>query len=160
MGFLGNIFGTDKAINNIVDKDTGLLVRAGTALGNLHYSDQEKANDNASTREWGIRLLDALYQARNQIEINMVAIDIYAIPEDSEYWQMVQLNHNQENSIMAKGCNIMGSRLQPGEFINKCANGCNVNNVCLLLVDNSIFFDDFRKNFKTFATSCFYQGCN
>jgi hypothetical protein len=53
MGFIGKLFGTDKAINDLVDKDNGLLVRAGTALGNLNYSDQEKA-------EWGIRVLDAI----------------------------------------------------------------------------------------------------
>lgn len=60
MGLFGRIFGTDKAIDNIVDSEKGLLVKAGTALGNLHYSDQEKAQDAAGTREWGIRMLDAL----------------------------------------------------------------------------------------------------
>jgi len=59
-GVLGKLFGTDKAIDNLVDKDNGLLVRAGTALGNLHYSNQEKAETDAETREWGIRQLDAL----------------------------------------------------------------------------------------------------
>ena len=59
-GFVGKLFGTDKAIDSIIDKDNGLLVRAGTALGNLHYSDQEKANDEGKTREWGIRQLEAL----------------------------------------------------------------------------------------------------
>lgn len=60
MSWIGNLFGTSKAVDNLVDKDNGLLVRAGTALGNLHYSDQEKAEGNERTREWGIRVLDAL----------------------------------------------------------------------------------------------------
>lgn len=60
MGWVGNLFGTEKAVDNLVDKDNGLLVRAGTAIGNLHYSDQEKAESDERTREWGIRLLDAL----------------------------------------------------------------------------------------------------
>lgn len=59
-GMFGRLFGTDTAINNLVDKDNGLLVKAGTALGNLHYSDQEKAEDDGKTREWGIRQLEAL----------------------------------------------------------------------------------------------------
>lgn len=33
------------------------------------------------------RLLDALYQARSQVELNRAAATIYAIPEDSEYWR-------------------------------------------------------------------------
>jgi hypothetical protein len=53
MSWLGSLFGTKKAVDNILDKENGLLVRAGTALGNLHHSEQEKA-------EWGIRVLDSL----------------------------------------------------------------------------------------------------
>lgn len=60
MGWVGKIFGTDKAVSDLVDKDNGLLVQAGTALGNLHYSNQEKAQTDERTREWGIRMLDAL----------------------------------------------------------------------------------------------------
>jgi hypothetical protein len=60
MSWIGNLFGTSKAVDNLVDKDNGLLVRAGTALGNLHYSDQEKAQGDERTREWGIRVLDAI----------------------------------------------------------------------------------------------------
>lgn len=61
MSWFGNLFGTAKAVDDIVDKDNGLIVRAGTALGNLHYSDQEKAEGDERTREWGIRFLDALH---------------------------------------------------------------------------------------------------
>lgn len=60
MSFFGNLFGTASAVNNIVDKENGLLVRAGTAIGNFHYSDQEKANDDKAVKEWGIRFLDSL----------------------------------------------------------------------------------------------------
>jgi len=60
MGMFGSLFGTEKAVDNILDNEKGLLVRAGTALGNLYYSDQEKAEDSEKTREWGIRLLDSL----------------------------------------------------------------------------------------------------
>jgi hypothetical protein len=60
MSWIGSLFGTSKAVDAIVDKDKGLLVRAGTALGNLHYSDQEKSQTDERTREWGIRVLDAI----------------------------------------------------------------------------------------------------
>jgi hypothetical protein len=60
MGILGKLFGTDKAVNDLVDKDNGLIVQAGRAIGNLHYSDQEKAQDSQETRNWAIRALDAL----------------------------------------------------------------------------------------------------
>jgi hypothetical protein len=60
MGWIGNLFGTDNAINNVVDKDNGLLVRAGSALGNLHYSDQEKANTGIQIQNLAVARLKAL----------------------------------------------------------------------------------------------------
>ena len=57
---LGGIFGTKKAIENLTDKDDGLLVKAGGFFNDLHYSDQEEARDTQAVREWGIRQLDAL----------------------------------------------------------------------------------------------------
>lgn len=59
--WLSNLFGTSNAVNNLLDKDKGLIVRAGEALGNLHYSDQERANDDREVNEWSIRMLDALH---------------------------------------------------------------------------------------------------
>ena len=50
MSWIGRIFGTRKAMEDITDKDNGLLVRAGEALGNLHYSEQEKAIANQHPR--------------------------------------------------------------------------------------------------------------
>jgi len=57
----GNLFGTKEAVDNLVDKDNGLLVRAGTAFSNLYYSDQEKANDSKGVRDWGTEQLRALH---------------------------------------------------------------------------------------------------
>lgn len=61
MSIWGKLFGADKAVDNIVDKDNGLLVRAGTAIGNLHYSEQEKAENSLLVRQWGINQLEALH---------------------------------------------------------------------------------------------------
>ncbi|HEY7867062.1 MAG TPA: hypothetical protein VIC51_13805 [Psychromonas sp.] len=64
MSWIGNLFGTESAVNNLVDKDDGLIVRAGSAIGNLHYSNQERANDDKENakalQEWSIRFLDAM----------------------------------------------------------------------------------------------------
>ena len=57
---LGNIFGTPKAIDNLIDKDKGLLAQAGGWVGNMSYTDQEKAEGDKATKEWGLRALDAL----------------------------------------------------------------------------------------------------
>lgn len=57
---LGGIFGTKKAIENLTDKDPGLLVKAGGLFNGLHYSDQEEARDSQAVRDWGIRQLEAL----------------------------------------------------------------------------------------------------
>lgn len=60
MGIFGRIFGTEKAIDDITDKDNGLLVRAGGWVDGLGYTDQEKAENAIKVREWGLTQLEAL----------------------------------------------------------------------------------------------------
>lgn len=60
MGIFSKILGTEKAVDNLLDKDKGLLTRAGSWIGGMHYTEEEKAEANADTREWGIRQLSAL----------------------------------------------------------------------------------------------------
>ena len=60
MGWIGKLFGTDKAIDSLVDKDNGLLVRAGGWVDGLSHTDQEKAEHNLLVKEWGVRQLEAL----------------------------------------------------------------------------------------------------
>jgi len=40
---LASIFSSDKAVNDVFDKDDGLLVKGGAWVNNLHYSEEEKA---------------------------------------------------------------------------------------------------------------------
>jgi hypothetical protein len=56
----GKLFGTDKAVDNLLDKDKGLLVRAGSWVGGLNYTKEEQAEGDLKTREWGLRHLEAL----------------------------------------------------------------------------------------------------
>ena len=60
MEWLGKLLGSKKAVDNILDKDSGLLAKAGSWVGNMNYTDEEKAEANQATREWGIRQLEAL----------------------------------------------------------------------------------------------------
>tara|TARA_R110002020_G_scaffold46027_5_gene131259 strand:+ start:2414 stop:2818 length:405 start_codon:yes stop_codon:yes gene_type:complete len=60
VSFLGRIFGTDKAINNIVDKEKGLITQLGGFVGNLKYTDEERAEAQERTRNWGLKQLEAL----------------------------------------------------------------------------------------------------
>ncbi len=60
MNFLGKLFGTDKAVDNLLDKDKGLLVRAGGWINDLQYTDAEKAENQLLVRDWGIKQLEAL----------------------------------------------------------------------------------------------------
>ena len=60
MGWLGRLFGTQKAIDSLVDKDNGLLSQVGNWVGGMHYSEEEKAEADAITRQWGLSQLDSL----------------------------------------------------------------------------------------------------
>lgn len=74
---VGRLFGTDKAIENILDKDNGLITQVGTWFGNKDYTDQERAIADAQHREWGLRQLDAL--APYKILQRVLAIIIFSI---------------------------------------------------------------------------------
>lgn len=56
----GKLFGTDKAVDNLLDKDKGLLVRAGDWVGNLNYTEEDQAEGRERTRTWGLQQLAAL----------------------------------------------------------------------------------------------------
>ena len=60
MGWFGKLLGTEKAVNNLVDKDNGLLAQAGSWVGGLSYTDEEKAESNLLIKKWGLKQLDAL----------------------------------------------------------------------------------------------------
>ena len=61
MSWLGNLVGTEKAVENIMDKDRGLLARFGGWVNDFSYTDAEKAEHTRELREWGIRQLEALH---------------------------------------------------------------------------------------------------
>jgi len=60
MSWIGKLFGTEKAVNSLVDKDNGLLTQAGNWIGGFSYTDEEKAENNLLVKSWGLKQLEAL----------------------------------------------------------------------------------------------------
>ena len=84
LAILGKVLGSDKAQDNLLDKDKGLLVRAGGWANDLHYSDAEKAENGLLVREWGIKQLEAL--APFKIVQRIIAFAVAGL------WGLVGLN--------------------------------------------------------------------
>lgn len=59
MGWLGNLFGTEKAVDNITGKD-GIASQLGGWIGGMKYTEEEKAEGNRETRSLVIEQLKAL----------------------------------------------------------------------------------------------------
>ena len=60
MSIFRRLFGTDKAIENLTDKDNGLLVRTGQWIDHFNYTEEERAKANSEIRAWGLDQLRAL----------------------------------------------------------------------------------------------------
>ena len=59
-GVIGKLLGTEKAVDNILDKDKGLLAKAGAWVGNMNLTDEEKMENDLLVRQWGLKQLEAL----------------------------------------------------------------------------------------------------
>ena len=81
MGWFGRLVGTDKAIDNLLDKNEGLLVRAGGWVDGLKHTDQEKAEDAQVTPKWGLAQLQAL--APFKVVQRIIAFSVLFIPVKS-----------------------------------------------------------------------------
>ncbi len=84
MGVLGRLFGTDKAVDDILDKDDGLVAKAGEWLGNQQFTEEEKAEHRLKTREWGLKQLEAL--APFKVVQRILAFVVIAV------WAILALN--------------------------------------------------------------------
>lgn len=60
MGWFGRLFGTKKAVDDVLDKDNGLLTQFGGWIGNFQYTTQEQAEHNQEIRKWSVEYLRAL----------------------------------------------------------------------------------------------------
>lgn len=62
MGILGRLFGSDDAIDNIVDKDNGLIAKAGGWIDRQQFTSEEKAEHHKDLMQLRLKLLDGLSQ--------------------------------------------------------------------------------------------------
>ena len=60
MSWFGRLFGTKKAVDDVLDKDNGLLTQFGNWVGGFSYTSEEQAEHNQSIREWSVEYLRAL----------------------------------------------------------------------------------------------------
>jgi hypothetical protein len=60
MGWFSSLFAVDKAADNILDKDKGLLTQLGGWVGGFSHTDEEKAEDAQVTRQWATDFLTAM----------------------------------------------------------------------------------------------------
>ena len=85
MSWIGKLFGTEKAVNNLVDKDNGLLAQAGSWVGGLSYTDEEKAENNLLVKSWGLKQLEALEPFK--VVQRIIAFSVLFI------WSFVAINY-------------------------------------------------------------------
>ncbi len=100
MSIFGNLFGTEKAVGDLVDKDNGLLVQAGSAIGNLHYSDQEKAIAGQAVRNWGLSQLKALHPFKVTQRILAFAAAFMWLTVGINVLIMIWMGHPQLKQMM------------------------------------------------------------
>ncbi len=55
-----SIFGTKKAVDNILDKDDGILVKIGAFANDMHLSDVERERFDIMRRKLAVKMLAAL----------------------------------------------------------------------------------------------------
>jgi len=51
MGWFANIFSSSKAVDNVLDKDNGLLSQAGSWIGGMNFTAEEQAEFNERVSE-------------------------------------------------------------------------------------------------------------
>ena len=82
MGWFSSLFAVDKAAENILDKDKGLLTQLGGWVGGFSHTEQEKAEDAKATRQWATDFLTAMapfkIMQRIMVTIIMVVWAVFA----------------------------------------------------------------------------------
>ena len=77
MGWLGRLVGTEKAVDDILDKDTGHLAKLGAWFGNYQFTEEEQAENNNLIREQAVKQLSALepFKIMQRILVTIIAIE-------------------------------------------------------------------------------------
>lgn len=84
MKWLSNLIGTPKVIDNVLDKDNGLLTQVGAWVGNSNFTPEEAAELNANiaagVREWAVATMDEnTERSKARRDIAVFFIKFYAL---------------------------------------------------------------------------------
>ena len=106
MGWFTNLFSSSKVVDDVLDKDDGLLAKAGEWIGNLSYTDEEKAEARAELNKGVVDYVKSTLtenSARSKtrrfvakawiyVELFLVLLTCASAPFNSElakfYWQV------------------------------------------------------------------------
>lgn len=81
-----SLFGSSKAVDDVLDKDNGLLTQAGEWIGNFNYTDEEKAESRAKMNEGVVEYVRMTLtentvrsRTRRYIAISWIKIELFLV---------------------------------------------------------------------------------
>lgn len=85
-GFIKSIFSSPKIANDILDKDSGLVVRAGEWVGNLSYTEEEKAENRSKIAKEVVKFVETTLnentersKTRRSIALSWIRVQLFLI---------------------------------------------------------------------------------
>lgn len=103
MGIFSKLFGTEKAVDNLLDKDTGLIAKAGASLDRLHFSDEEKADNNIVLKKLTLSQLATMEPFKVVQRILIFSICSMWVIVGLSVMVMIWMNHPQLNAMIDFG---------------------------------------------------------
>ena len=85
-GFIKTLFSSPKIANDILDKDNGLVVRAGEWIGNLSYTEEEQAENRSEIAKEVIKFVETTLhentersKTRRAIAVAWIRVQLFLI---------------------------------------------------------------------------------
>lgn len=75
MSWFRALFSADKVADNVLDKDNGLLAKAGGWIGNMNFTEEERAEMNKKFQDLALEKLKALapFKVMQRILVTIIA---------------------------------------------------------------------------------------
>jgi len=100
MSWLGKLFGTEKGVDSLLDKDNGLLTQAGNWIGGFNYTEEEKAENNLLVKQWGLKQLAALEPFKVVQRIIAFAVLFLWVFVAINYVAMLWVEHSKTDELL------------------------------------------------------------
>ncbi len=100
MSWLGKLFGTEKGVDSLLDKDNGLLTQAGNWIGGFNYTEEEKAENNLLVKQWGLKQLAALEPFKVVQRIIAFAVLFLWVFVAINYIAMLWFEHSKTDELL------------------------------------------------------------